>query len=58
MEGTGPNLVVTAHPKITRNFILAEILSVHAHGFLVNVPFPFFYIKLFSTQMYSNLPTV
>lgn len=45
MKGTGPNLVVTTHPRITSSFILAKILPVRANGFLWKVTFPIFFFK-------------
>lgn len=45
MEGTGPNLVVTTHPRITGSFILAKILPVCVNGFLWKVTFPIFFSK-------------
>lgn len=50
MEGIGPNLVVTTHPRITSSFILAKILPVRANGFLLKATFPIF-LKLFYTQV-------
>lgn len=45
MKGTGPNLVVTTHPRITSSFILAKILPVRANDFLWKVTFPIFFLK-------------
>lgn len=42
MKGTGPNLVVSTHPRITSSFILTKILPVRANGFLWKVTFPIF----------------
>lgn len=55
MEGTGPNLVVTTHPRITSSFVLAKILLARANGFLLKATFPIFFKK---TVLYSSLPTV